>query len=187
MREVTHWKKTFLKESLTLSADVVRNYNFALSDIYVEENDIGPLFRFYRLRGVKIRFFYSQNQGISPNNQLGWLYVVRNTSSTGTAGGSASPQWYLNANCAIRRLDKLDGTNSYSTFYVRVKPVEVNSDSINQAQYQSSTKRNDWISTDGRGMDMLHRGLDFLSHPGTGSTGVLDVWMTYYFTCKNPR
>lgn len=158
-----------------------------MSDIYVEEGDIGPLFRFYRLRGVKIRFFYSMNASASNTQQLGWMYVVRNTSSTATGSGSTSPEWYLNANCAIRRLDKLDGTNSYSTFYVKVKPVEVNTDSISSAQYQSSGKRNDYITTDGQGMDMLHRGLDLLVNPGIGSTAVLDVWFTYYFTCKNPR
>lgn len=73
-----------------------------MSDLYLEENDIGPLFRYYRLRGVKVRFLYSRNVNTgTTNGDLGFMYWVRNSSNTPTG---TAVQNYLNANCAIRRL-----------------------------------------------------------------------------------
>lgn len=122
----------------------------------------------------------AQNSG----GQLGFMYFVRNQSADVTQG---TVEWYLNSNPAIRRLDKLDGTTRYSQFYVRVRPIEVNSDTITAAQYQPAQRRNDWITTTANGSNILHRGADVFMHPGTGSTGVIDVWFTYYFSTKGPR
>lgn len=166
----------------------MKNYTFKLSDVFLEENDIGPLFRFYRLRAVKLRFMYTVNvaQAAGNNGQLGWMYFLRNQSLTNTQGGLSTPAYFLNANAAVRRLDKLDGAGRYSQFYVRVKPGEVNFDGVNNAQYMP-TGRNDWITTDGNGLGIIHRGVDIFLHPGVGSNGVLDIWTTYYFTTKQAR
>lgn len=160
---------------------------FKLSNLFLEENDIGPLFRFYRLRGVKLRFLYAVNvaQAAGNTGQLGFMYFLRNQSATVTEGGT-NPSYFLNANCAIRRLDRLDGVGRYSTFYVKVKPVEVNFDGTTNSQYMPAG-RNDWISTDAAGLQIAHRGADLFLHPGTGSSGVIDVWATYYFSTKVPR
>lgn len=187
-QSVAHWKKTVLTDSFTLSTDTVKNYVYKLSDLYLEENDIGPLFRFYRLRAVKLRFMYACNTASATGTtQLGWMYFLRNQSITVTQGGlTPGPAYFLNANCAVRRLDRLDGTNRYSQFYVKVKPCEVNFDGVNNAQYLPPG-RNDWITTDGNGLNIQHRGVDAFFHPGVGSSGTLDVWTTYYFTTKQAR
>lgn len=187
-QSVVHWKKTVLTESTTVSADTLRNFVFRLGDVYVEDLAIGPLFRFYRLRAVKLRFIYTVNSAAATGaqGQLGWMYFLRNQSITTTQGGLTGQGYFLNANCAIRRLDRLDGTSRYSVFYVRVKPAEVNFDGVNNAQFLPPG-RNDWISTDGAGLSIQHRGVDMFIHPGTGSGGVLDVWTTYYFTTKQSR
>lgn len=185
---VAHWKKTVLTDSQTITNDTIKNYTYKLNDLFLEEGDIGPLFRFYRLRAVKIRFIYTVNtaQAAGNNGHLGWMYFLRNQSLTTTQGGLSTPAYFLNANCAIRRLDRLDGTNRYSQFYVKVKPAEVNFDGVNNAQYMTPG-RNDWITTDGQGMNIIHRGVDMFVHPGVGSAGTLDVWTTYYFTTKQAR
>lgn len=168
-----------------ISSNTIADMNFSLRDIYIEENDIGPLFRFYRFRGVKLRFLWTVNLA-SPTVQDGVMYLVRNTSTYATGGGAVDVRAFLNANARVIPLSKLDGSK-FATFYFKVKPVEVNSDSVNTAQYQPPGKKNDWIQTDNQGMDILHRGVDMMIQTNTGTTGSLYVWATYYFTTKNAR
>lgn len=183
---VVHWKKTFLYQSQALTADLILGFQHKLTDLYVEENAIGPLFRFYKLKAVKVRFLYTINQGTNAS-ALGWLYFLRNQSVTVTTAPGGSAGNFLNCNCAIRRLDGLDGSTNYSTFYYKVKPVEINFDGVVNTQYMPPGGPGDWISTSDPGMQVIHRGADIFAHGGTGSTGYLDIWMTYYFSTKDHK
>lgn len=185
---VAYWKKTFNLISQAVGPDYTAAYTFKLADLYLAENDIGALFRFYRFRSVKLRILFTVNAATGQSTsggEMGWLLILGNQSVTPSPPNAA---YYLNdSNVKIRRLDKLDGASKYSTFYYKVKPVEVNFDSLNNAQTQSSGKKNDWISFDQNGINYIHRGVDVYAHGGTGQTGHLDIWATYYFTSKGPR
>lgn len=183
---VAFFKKTFNLISQTLTTDYITGFNFKISDIYLEENDIGPLFRFYRLRSVKLRFLFTVNAATgqaASGGQMGWVYILGNQALQATPPTAA---YYLNdSKVKIRRLDKLDGASNYSCFYYKLKPVEVNFDSVSSVQTLDNGKN--WITWDGVGKDYIHRGVDIYAHPGTGQTGLLDIWATYYFTCKGAR
>lgn len=179
-------KKTLPPASITVTGDSYQYYSWNLNELFNEENDLGPLFRWYRIRGVKLRFMWTGGVVVQPNTRYGFMYFLRNTSATNTQNGT-SGFYFLNANPAVRRLDKVDGTKR-STWYVRVKPQMYNPpDATLNTANNVTTRNSQWFSTDSAGMSQPYRGADVFVAPGLASTGTLDVWATFYVQFKAAR
>lgn len=127
--------------------NLYRNWGFSLSQL-LDYGDFVNLFKFYRLKGVRIQMYFSNTNSNSrdgasaPNQQmLLWMDTNRDGQDTADAG---MEQTYLNSQTAKKRLC-LNTTGKPLDFYMRLKQQNMIYGGVGNTDY--TTKNPGWIAT----------------------------------------